>query len=443
MIGRKKKNYDTLWRPIEALSESRTYIPLGNIQVRCPTCNSPEVGEYGTHARKDLRVEVFQCKNSHCEHLKTHITAKQFILTTSAQFKTLIIEKLASFFEELVIDGARQKTLAKKYGISEAQVSALRKELEHSLDQLDTSRTLVESPISDEAIAIDETFLKIEGASIYVIIGTGYYSHKVLGLKVSTSRSESDIREVFDEADCNTERPLSLVTSDALNATQSMVKNLNREIVHVIHPHKRPFKQAVIKHYQYEGNDRVTKTVGVKADFFKKKGKWQFRYTVTRTSLVSKKKGKRGRPKGSKTKKKTPEVKPKKTRGRKGLLTVFTKGKIGYATIDPYRDKLKVGKGTSSTVGPALNATLKLFALMSIQNNLAEHKNALLRIILRLSGPKSIHSIEKRIRAVFILRNNPHLLNKITIDRNIRGEFLILNLSLPEYATLIEKGLIM
>ena len=134
---------------------------------------------------------------------------------------------------------------------------------------------------------------------------------------------------------------------------------------------------------------------------------------------------KRGRLKGSKTKKKKKCQKPKKKRGRKGLYTVFIKGKIGYATIDRYRDKLKVSKGLSSTVTAALNATLMLYTLMSIQNNLSENINSFLRAVLLLTGPKTIDSVEKRIRATLKLRNYPELLDEILILRKIRGEFLI------------------
>jgi len=388
-------------------------------------------------------VETFQCKDPNCTHLSDYITPKQFVLTTSHQFQELIFDKLKSLYEDLMIEGAKQKTIAKKYSISDAQVSALRSEFETAIDKLNGLNSLVLTPQPDIAIAIDETFLKIEGSSIYVIIATGYTTHKVLGIKVSKTRSEEDIRDVIDESERNTEHPISIVTSDALNATQSAVKNLGREIVHTIHPHKKPFKKGIFRHYRYRSNKRTTTTIGVKSDFFKKRGKRQFRYIIMETDLTPTIKGKRGRPKGSKTKKKKKFQKPKKKRGRKGLYTVFSKGKIGYATIDPYRDKLKVSKGLSSTVAAALNATLMLYALMSIQNNLSENINSFLRAVLRLTGPKTIDSVEKRIRATLKLRNYPELLDKILIFRKIRGEFLINNLKLIEYADLLKKGILL
>ena len=159
--------------------------------------------------------------------------------------------------------------------------------------------------------------------------------------------------------------------------------------------------------------------------------------------MTPKIKKKRGRPKGSKTKKRPKQARSKRKRGRKGLFTVFDKGTIGYATIDPYRDKLKLGKGMSRPVVAGLNATLKLHALMSIQNNLAENINSVLRAIIRLRGPKTIESVERRIRATLKVRNHPEILNKVRINKRLRGEFLMNNLKLMECIDLMDRGIIM
>ncbi len=443
MVGREIKVYEPYWHPIEAQSESGACFSLGKIQLLCPACGSSKVGSYGTHGRKNTRVETFQCKDRKCPHLKNYKTSKQFVLTTSYQFNELIFGKLKTLYEDLLKDGAKNKTIAKKYGISESQVSALRTEIESAIDKLNGLDMLVLMPQPDTSVAIDETFLKIEGTPIYVIIATGYTSHKTLGIKVSKSRSEADIREVFDEADGNTERDISAISSDTLNATQAMAKNLNREITLIIHPHKKPFKKAIIRYYSYENNERITTTIGVKSNFFKKRGKRQFKYMEARTDLSPKIIKKLGRPKGSKTKKRYKKPRTKKKRGRKGLYTVLEKGTIGYATIDPYRNKLKIGKGLSSPVSAELNATLKLFPLMSIQNNLAENINSILRAIIRLRGPKTIESVERRIRATLKVRNHPEILDEVRITRQVRGDFLMNNLKLIECADLLERGIIM
>ena len=111
MVGRIKKKYVPLWRPIEVQNKNRVRFALGKIQLLCPVCGSPLVGEFGTHGRKDLRVETFQCKYPFCPHLKSFKTPKQFVLTTSYRFQELIADKLKEFYEDLMIDGAKQNIL--------------------------------------------------------------------------------------------------------------------------------------------------------------------------------------------------------------------------------------------------------------------------------------------------------------------------------------------
>lgn len=85
-----------------------------------------------------------------------------------------------------------------------------------------------------------------------------------------------------------------------------------------------------------------------------------------------------------------------------------------------------------TSVVAALTEVIALFALKTIQNNLSENVNSMLQSLLRLRGPKTVESVERRIRAVIIIRNNPELLEEVQIDRNVRGEFYINNLKLIE-----------
>jgi len=59
MVGRKEKVYMPLWQPIEVQNENRNRFSLGEIQICCPVCGTLEVGTYGTHGRKDTRLETF------------------------------------------------------------------------------------------------------------------------------------------------------------------------------------------------------------------------------------------------------------------------------------------------------------------------------------------------------------------------------------------------
>jgi len=115
---------------------------------------------------------------------------------------------------------------------------------------------------------------------------------------------------------------------------------------------------------------------------------------------------------------------------------VFDKGKKLFFKVDPYRKTVKVSKNLPASVAAALTEVLNFFALKSIQNNVSENLNSVLQSLLRFGGPKTIESVERRIRARVIVRNNPDILDEIQIERTIRGPFLNNNVKLKELPNL-------
>ena len=435
MTGRNFKNLEIIWRTIFAVMVNGLQIPLFKIKIKCPDCKSWMVGTNGTKKSGNKRVESFICKNPACleERIKRkRKKARQFIVTTSYKYKKLIHSKLKELYYDLLKDGAKNTTIAKKYGVSPSQISALRTEIETAIENHQTLDSLVDMPQPDRAIAIDETFLRIEDKPIYIIIATGYESRKTLGIKVSPTRKEKDMREVFAEAEKNTKYTIAIVTSDAWGSTIAMVKNLGREIIHVIHKHKKPFDKAVIKLHEYTDTERITIDIGVKKDFTKKRGKREGYHMTTRTPLNPPPSKKRGRPKGSKNKRKRNPPKKNVKQDKRGVFKVFDKGKRFYAKIDPYRKTVKISKDLPASLKTALAEVLNLFALMSIQNNLSENKNSILQSKMRLRGPKTVESAERRIRATEIVQNQPEILEEIQISRNVRGSFYMNNLKVIE-----------
>lgn len=441
MAGRPKKIYTPLHRNVYIETASKQRLLFATILLMCPICQSTLIGCYGTKKRKYSRVEMFQCKNTKCSFLKTHKQGKQFQVTSSFKFKTEIWNCLTNLYSDLVKDGAKHKTVAKKYRVSPSLISHLRTDLEDAIESCIGLDHLVDVPQQDRAIAIDETFLKIAGKSIYIIIATGYSTHKTLGLKVSKTRKEQDMREVFDEAERNTKKTITLVSADAWGATQAMVKNLLRNITLVVHKHKKPYDKAVIRHFTYSDTERITTDVGVKTDVFTKRKRKEYYFKVKK-ELINKSPAPVGRPKGVKNgqgKKKKKPAKNKK-RGRKGLFAVFTKGKRGYMDVNPYRKTLKVSKGCLGAVAAALNRAFEIYSRKSIQNNIAENINSVLQSLIRLRGPKTIDSVEKRLRATIIVRNTPEILQTIRIKRNLHGDFLLKQFNIPSISRIIEDG---
>jgi transposase-like protein len=448
MTGRKFKKIVVIWRTLFATMMSGATAPLFTVKIRCPDCGSWMVGLNGSKKSGKRRVEGFICKDPEClkvRYKKGLKKARQFIITSSWEVQELIRDKLKALYDDLLKDGAKNKTIAKKYGISPSQISALKTEAERAIERVRNLDSLVEVPQPDRAIAIDETFLKIEGKKVYIIIATGYASRKVLGIKVSFSRKEEDMRDVFDEAERNTKEPIVTVISDAWGSTIAMVKNVGREINHVIHKHKKPYNKAVIKRYEYTEAERITTDIGVKTDVTKRRATREGHYMIKKEPLRSLPPKKVGRPKGSKdkTKRKRKHPKTKKKRGRKGLFKVFDNGKKFYCKIDPYRKTVRVSKNLPASVSAALTELLDLFALKSIQNNVSENLNSVLQSLLRLRGPKTVESVERRIRAWAMVRNDTTVLDEIQIERNVQGSFLINNLKLADVSNLEEGVLFM
>ncbi len=166
MAGRRSKSYDPLFREILLEMAQGYRFSVGQIQLLCPVCGSGHVGTNGTQEVGTSRCEDIICHDPECPFLDGHRKGKQFRLTTSLVFKQQVWSMLRGLYRELVEEGAKGKTIAHVYGISEAEVSHLRADLaevietQHGLDQL------VEVPQPDRAVAIDETFLKIEGKTI-------------------------------------------------------------------------------------------------------------------------------------------------------------------------------------------------------------------------------------------------------------------------------------
>lgn len=441
MCGRPKTFYVPLNRPIFLEVEGGVEIELMEILILCPICHSALVGKYGYQASENGPIEKFQCKNSACSFRISHRSGKQFNFRTSACFRDALQTQLSQILKPLIMGDLSKKALGVQFHRSPSLMTYLRQKVEKTLKKMDILDQLVMETTMDNAVAMDETFLKIAGIPYYLILATGYQTKKILGLSISKTRDEPALRQVFDEADQNTAFPIECLSVDAWGASQALAKHLNRPITLIIHKHKRPYDKAVIWDIQYDGDQRIIHKIGVKTDFFYKRKKREYRYLVEQENLIPKVLKKRGRPKGVKNGQGKPKntSKTKKKRGRKGIFSVFTRGVKRYAKISPWRQKVQLAKSGSGTVGAALNRVIKLYAKMTIQNNLAENKNSMLEHRVWFSGRKTPESFEERLRTFVILQNNPCLWDKLKICHSFRSDLLEKQLDRSVFGGIVRK----
>ncbi len=426
MCGRPKTEYTPIYRPIYLEIKNGVDIELMKIPILCPICHSALVGKYGYQPSTSGLVEKFQCKNSACSFRVSHRSGKQFNFRTSACFRDALQTQLSQILKPLILGDLSKKALGVQFHRSPALMTYLRQKVEKALKKMDVLDQLVLETTLDTAVAMDETFLKIAGIPYYLILATGYRTRKILGLSISKTRDESALRQVFDEADQNTIFPIECLSVDAWGASQALAKHLNRPITLIIHKHKRPYDKAVIWDIQYDGDQRIIHKIGVKTDFFRKRKKREYHYLVEQENIAPKVLKRRGRPKGVKNGqgKLKNTSKTKKKRGRKGIFSVFTRGVKCYANISPWRQKVRLAKSGLGAVGAALNRVIKLYAKMTIQNNLAENKNSMLEHRVWFSGRKTPESFEERLRTFVILQNNPYLWDNLEISHSFRSDLL-------------------
>ena len=303
MVGRKKKEYEEVHVDFCIHSEFGLTFILAGVVLFCAFCKSTNLRSAGTRPRKGTRVPAIRCANPGCLN-KNGKQGPQFSPHTSGNIRQLVQEDLQNMVERLYVKGVPGSTVADEYGVSPAFVSFLRDEIDKAIERGVIRDKLVVQPTDDVAVGIDETFFKIESVSIYVIIVRGYTSRKVLGINVSESRKQADIKVAFDEAQQNTRDKITTITCDAWGATIKMAHELCYPLTLIIHPHKRPYDKAVIERVTYTQKTRVITQVGVKTNIFTKRAKREYKYMETTEPLFPPPKRPRGRPKGSKIKQK-------------------------------------------------------------------------------------------------------------------------------------------
>ena len=437
-MGRKRGAISPIQREVVLKHEGAGCFQVATIPVLCPECGSGDIAPNGTRPRKDGRVEAFICRNSTCAEARGG-APRQFVLTSSRLFAQRLQALLAAIWSD-ILAGAKATTVARNYGVSDALISVLRDVLEESLPRRGGSIQLVAEPLQDRAVAIDETFFTIGGKTIYVILATGVQSRQVLGVRVSSTRQEADMRAVFDEAERNTAWPIEVVTTDGWSATRAMAANLGRPITVIIHPHKAPYDRAVVRRIQYEAGVREIYDVGVKTDFCVKRARREFYHMKRSPPQAPKRRGRPGRPKGTRARRGRGKPRRAGGRGKQGVLAVFRIGKRGYAKVDPYRKTVVTSKGLPPPVANGLADAIATFGGTRIQNNIAETMNSVLQSLVRLKGCLSQQHIEDRVRGLFTLKNDPSILSRLSCSHVLRGSLLLVNLKVTELVHLHTIG---
>lgn len=399
------------------------FLLLANLLICCPDCFSTDISLDGCRHRLNGDVQAYICNDQACLIKRGKKTGRQFTALTSGEIAKFVHREIEEMIDALYCRGAKAKTVAAQHGVSDAFMSLLRSAVDETIARGVKRDKLVSRKTKDHAVSIDETFFKIDGETIYVIIVRGYKSSKVLGINVSTARAEADMKKAFDEAQANSSKRIVVITADAHEATRAMARHLGYPVTLVVHPHKKPYAKAIIERIDYDGDVRIQTLIGVSTDVFKKQKKRQYMFKQVKKPVNPPAPKPRGRPKGSKNKVKgkSKDKKNPKKRGRPSIFEVFKSGTRGYVKVRPKKQQLVFRNGTIAPVVKGMQDALELFAGKCIQNNHSETANNTIRTVANLGGQRSKENLDGRIRTVVRLRNDPALIANLILRRRHRA----------------------
>lgn len=396
-----------------------------NIEVACPRCGSSYIVCNGNPKRNKGRVQGLRCE----------ACGKQFKLHTCPSFVSKLEAMLRDACEEAIAGGAKQCTLAKKWGVSDATMSKVISSLKGMLAKTNRAVSLLEAKVKTTLVSMDEAFLTVGGKKMCLIVarnGDG----KTLAFALSKRRSKEAIRAVFDQAEAQMERPAEILLTDGLGAYQGMARDLKRPIIHAIHIHKPPFTRLVVRRISYDcdGTHRLEITAATQTNILTRQGKREVHYIVTKKYVGPPRK--RGRKKGQKnTKLPVPPAKkgltrePQKRGPKYGLGTLHKRGTKAYLKVDPYRLTIKgIGRVPPELVQVFQSLQAQL-GRKHVVNNISEYGISQFRRGVPLTGPRTAEGLEVGASIFFRVKNGaplevpPDLARKFSPQLALRGIF--------------------
>ena len=396
-------------------------------EILCPNCGpkNRNIKKNGHDVKLKERPQIYFCKS--CKiHFFSHTS---YIFS---EFSGLVIEKV---LDDLFVEGITPKAISKKYNISSSLVTNIRyhcfnilkRKIELIRSESNFGKKLTNLPlVTQSGIWWDETFFKINGQTFFLILIIDALGN-VLAYKFAKSRNVIDYTDLlFPILDKLPEIPIFIC--DGAPAYEGIIKSLNITCFLIQHIHSHPWNQVKLHRFIFEDNSPNIEqtTIILPYDAFKRDKPVEI---FAATKIVQHKennliKKQRGRKKGSKDKRKRKKYgtrrvgvleDDKKKRGRKNLETVGSKLTFNP---DPYKNgwdikllsnvskKHNIKNPDLENLKIILNVTFEIMNGGSIQSNLIESKNSVIKRYLKPLGLKNVYQADYLVGATFYARGD-------------------------------------
>lgn len=409
-----------------------------DFQILCPECgpNTKKIKKNGHDTKLKDKPQVFYC----------HTCNIYFFPHTSWIFKEFTNLVIEDVIEHLFMNNLTPKAVATIAGVSQSMISTIRHhcqsliEAKINLIKLEAKglNKLKNLPLTRQsAIWWDETFFKINGHNFFLILlidATG----KVLGFKFSRTRKTEDFLSILTPIiDQLPENPIFI--GDGWITYEKVCKELKMDLFLIQHIHSNPWEHAKIHQFIYDEKVNQGEQISIQIpykSFLEGKRvegvgiKRKYKLYEKNESIGSR--GLRGRPQGSKDKKKrrkkgetAPRIDKKELnkRGRKNLKedgAKFTFEPFPYPDgwnvkfVSQVSDDSNMIDPSIQEVNTLLSLTYEIMNGRYIQSNLIESKNNVIKGLINGKGLKNVSQYEN------LLKN--HLLARSEIDLELKEE---------------------
>ena len=383
-----------------------------DFEIICPYCG-PEcqnIKKNGRETEARGKIQKFYCKTKN----------KSFYPHTSWIFKEFTTVILEDVMECLFVKNLPPKAVADKFNISQSLVSKIRyncfdllqKKIDYYQTELKELKDLKKIPLDLlSAIWWDETYFKVNGEYFCLILIIDAFGG-VLGYKFSKTRKDYDYLSILEPIKHKLPE-IPIFICDGFKTYESVVKKLERESYLIQHIHSKPWKNVKLHHFNpdFSSKEIEIHTLLLQYDSFLQE-KHVEGYAIKKRVAIKDPntlKKCRGRPKGSKDTKKrvkhgskkgtktrtSPQKRGPKNITESGLkLRFLPKPKRGHWCFKHLSPDDKIKNADLPNLNVLSKMLTKTYIVMggkSIQSNLIESKNSVVKRLINKPGLKNVY----------------------------------------------------
>jgi len=389
-------------------------------KIECPRQQDPadlHIIEKNGHAIKTkAKSQQFHCK-----------TCGRYFYSNTSRFFTQFDSNIKQKIEDHLMDGnLKNFDLAKLCNWSTSGAGRILDKILIEIGEKvpDLLETL--GKIHVKIVFMDETFLKIQGKTWYLIMAISETGH-ILAAELKEHRDQETIIRMMHDIERQTDTPIPIFATDGLSTYKGVALALHHDLIHIRHIHAPPYGRVeidAIKLLTSPGEVEIT-TISTINDIFQKGGVFLAQVHKKEISILNPPPKKRGRKEGGKNRpkeviqaEKIEKEQNPKNRGRpkkkKDNPVFIFKVDKGNGCIQPWCE----GAQDAANI---LTSVFHVFGEKCITTNPIEKEFSAFKILICFRGRRSISRWKRLVQGYCWIRNNPFIIKKILAPISLSG----------------------